>query len=48
MSINRAIKILNAHNIVYRDYFDLIGVQCLEVEVKEAVERVKTYILHGK
>ena len=48
MSIHKALKILNRNGIQFKDYFDLIGVETMDVVIKNAIERVKTYIVHGK
>ncbi len=48
MNLNRAFKILKKYNIKYNDYFDLIGIETYNHFVKEAIERIKTFITIGK
>ena len=47
MTLKTAFKILDQHNIVFRDYFDLIGIETRDIRLYQAIERVKTYITTG-
>ena len=47
MSLKNAFKILKSHNITFRDYFDLIGIETRDLRLYQAIERVKTYITMG-
>lgn len=48
MTVKRAHQILKAHNIIFNDFFDLIGIDCNRNNLLYcAIERVKTFITAG-
>ncbi len=48
MSIKKAYNILKWNNITFKDYFDLIGLDCRQnLKLHSAIERVKTFISTG-
>lgn len=47
MTVNKAFKILKREGITFKDYFDLVGLEIRKIDVKLAVDRIKTYITTG-
>lgn len=48
MKLQIAHKILKNAGITWNNYFDLIKVGSTDVLIINAVERIKTYLIHGK
>ena len=47
MTLKNAFKTLDDHNITWKDYFDLVGIETRDLRLYQAIERVKTYITMG-
>jgi hypothetical protein len=48
MTLLKAHKILIEHDIYWTNYFDLVYINTSDIKVKEAINRVKTFITMGK
>ena len=48
MTLYKANKILKDNQIIYINYFDLMGIQTKDLQVMRAIERIKTFLIHGK
>lgn len=47
MTLKNAFKVLDEHSIIFRDFFDLVGIQTADFKLHQAIERVKTFITIG-
>ena len=48
MTLQRANKILKDNGIRWASYFDLVGINTDNDKIKQAIERVKTFLTIGR
>lgn len=48
MTLIKAHRILKEHNIYWNTYFDLLYIDTKDIRLKQAIERIKTFITIGK
>lgn len=48
MTLKTAYRVLQKNDIQYQDYFDLCFIDTSDIQLKQAINRVKTYITIGR
>lgn len=47
MTLTKAYKILKDHNVTWKDYFDLMYIDTNDIKLKQAIDRIKTFLTIG-
>ena len=47
MILKNAHKILKDHSIIWMDYFDLLYINTGDIKLRQAIDRIKTFLTIG-